>query len=260
MPFLPLLDQNPRIYLRYPWVTWSLIGLCVFVFLLQAGAEPPAGDAIVYSFGFIPALLSGEAALSPDLAVVPAWATAITALFLHGDLMHLLGNMLFLWVFGDNVEDSLGHTRFLAFYLACGIAACLAQFALDPASVVPTIGASGAISGVLGAYLLLHPQAKVLVPIVFFPVYLPAWLLLIVWLAFQFVGLGRPDDPDGASIAWLAHIGGFLAGMPLVVLLKRPTVPLFGGLPPPGGLQMREPPRPRPGRQRPPPRRRGPWG
>jgi len=257
VPFLPLLDRNPRVYLRYPWVTWSLIGLCVLVFLLQAEAAPPAGDAMVYSFGFIPALLSGAATLSPDLVVVPAWATTVTALFLHGDMMHLLGNMLFLWVFGDNVEDSLGHLRFLAFYLACGIVACLAQFALDPASPVPTIGASGAISGVLGAYLLLHPQAKVLVPIVFFPVYLPAWLLLIVWLAFQFVGLGQPQDPGSASIAWLAHIGGFAAGLVLVVFLKRPTVALFGGLSPPRGIAMREPPQ-RPARDH--RRRRGPWG
>src|SRR3546814_10004617 len=132
--------------------------------------------------------------------------------------------MLYLWVFGDNVEDAMGHARFLLFSLACGVLAPLAQVAVDPANATPLIGASGAISGVLGAYLILHPRARVLVPIVFIPLYLPAWLLLIFWFGFQFVSAF--GGPAADNVGWWAHIGGFVAGVILVFVLRYKAVPL----------------------------------
>ena len=133
--------------------------------------------------------------------------------------MHLIGNMLYLWVFGDNVEDAMGHARFVAFYLICGIAAALAHTLADPASQIPTIGASGAVSGVLGAYLLLHPKARVLVPIWIVPVYLPAFVLLIFWFAFQIV-FAATSEAGAPGVAWWAHIGGFLAGALMALALR----------------------------------------
>jgi membrane associated rhomboid family serine protease len=150
-------------------------------------------------------------------------------MFMHGGWMHLLGNLLFLWIYGDNVEDAMGHWRFLAFYLLCGVAAILAQALSDPNSPYPIIGASGAISGVLGAYLLLFPRARVLtlvlLPFFFTTLRMPAMLLLLLWFAVQLISdLAVPDG--GASVAFRAHIGGFLTGMLLVPLLKRRDVSL----------------------------------
>ena len=151
-------------------------------------------------------------------------------MFLHGGWMHLLGNMLFLWIYGDNVEDALGHARYLAFYLLCGVAAIFAQALSDPGSAYPIIGASGAISGVLGAYLLLFPRSKVLtlvlLPFFFTTLRLPAMLLLLLWFAVQLIS-DFAVAGGGASVAFRAHIGGFVAGMLLVPLLKRRDVALF---------------------------------
>jgi membrane associated rhomboid family serine protease len=264
MPFLPLFDSNPRVWIRYPWVTWGLIALCVMVFLLQIGGSQRDYESGIYGYGFISAVFGGQGQLAAWAERVPSVLTLITSLFLHGDWLHLAGNMLFLWVFGDNIEDAMGHWRFLVFYLLAGIAATLAHFAADPASMVPVVGASGAISGVLGAYLLLYPRSKVLVPILIFPLFLPAYLLLIFWIGYQVLAVA--GDGGLGGVAWWAHIGGFLAGMVLVVPFRRKTTPLFGGGPLPQGLRMRRRSRwsrarnKRPARRPETRRRPGPWG
>ncbi len=263
MPFLPLHDKNPRIRIDKPWVTWALILACCAVFLAESQLHPRQLEQLVFGLGIVPATLLGDRALVPDLFLVPPILTLFTSLFLHGDLMHLIGNMAYLWVFGDNIEDSMGHVRFLGFYLLCGVAAGLAQAAADPAAVTPTIGASGAISGVLGSYLILHPKARILVPIIIIPLYLPAYLLLIFWIGFQLFSAAAAGVDSGA-VAWWAHIGGFVAGMALIIIFRHKTIPLFGGDLYPKGLKMavydHRPERRRSGQQdagsRP---RRGPW-
>ncbi len=238
MPFLPLHDDNPRVLIQYAWVTWGLIAVCSFIFLYEASMTPNERARLILGLGLIPATVTGEGQLEPELVLVPPIATLVTAAFLHGGWMHLIANMLYLWVFGDNVEDAMGHWRFLAFYLICGLIAGLAHIASDPGSTIPTVGASGAISGVLGAYLILHPKARVLVPIIVIPVYLPAWVLLIFWIGFQ-VASAAASGPVGGGIAWWEHIGGFVAGALLVVPFRHKTVPLFEGGKLPDGIRLR---------------------
>ncbi|MCG6121366.1 MAG: rhomboid family intramembrane serine protease [Microvirga sp.] len=211
---LVLADGNPVRHVRRPVVNYALIALCIVVFVLN----PP-----YLEYGFIPARLQFVA---EGVGGEPGLLRLVTYIFLHGDIFHLLGNMLVLWVFGDNVEDSMGHLRYLAFFVICGVAGALMEgaFASDPEIVV--VGASGAIAGVMGAYLLLHPRARVLVLIAFrFPLLVPASL---------FVGLSIATDLSmalfaggGAAVAWWAHIGGFAAGIALLPLLRYRDVPLF---------------------------------
>jgi membrane associated rhomboid family serine protease len=225
---IPLRDDNPT--RTAPVVTIALIAACALVFVWQSSFQAEAQQAIVYSLGFIPATVFGERQLPPELVMVPPEATLLTSMFLHGGLMHLLGNMLYLWIFGNNVEDAMGHARFLAFYLVCGIAAALAQALPAPGSVLPMIGASGAVAGVLGAYLLLHPKARVLVVIPFgfylHMTYLPAGIVLGVWFLIQFLS-SLAAGTDEAGVAWFAHIGGFVAGMALIPLFRQRGVKLF---------------------------------
>ncbi len=237
MPFIPLHDTTPRYLIARPWTTWALILACALMYLLQVSGGPEGFARLVYGLGVIPATLTGQAELSARLVMADPWVTLFTSQFLHGGFMHLAGNMLYLWVFGDNVEDAMGHLRFLVFYLVCGAVAALAQVAVDPASATPTIGASGAISGVLGAYLILHPRSKVLVPVGFIPLYLPAWLVLLFWFGMQFYA--ATDGPAAGNVAWWAHIGGFVAGMALVLVFRYRAVPLFGLKDPPGGITIR---------------------
>lgn len=218
---IPLRDDNPT--RSTPWVSWSLIASCVLIFLWQFSLPPTQGQAAIYAFGFIPARLFGSAALPPELAMLPAWATVFSSMFLHGGWMHLIGNMLYLWIFSDNVEDRLGRGRFIVFYLLCGIAAALTQALPETGSRIPMVGASGALSGVLGAYLLLFPRAHVLVliPLGFLTqiVRLPALLVLGLWFVLQLLSEFGAGDP---GVAFRAHIGGFLAGMLLLpVFLRR---------------------------------------
>jgi membrane associated rhomboid family serine protease len=247
---IPLHDDNPT--QRRPVVTVALIALCVLVYLWQSALGPRQGAAAVYSFGLIPAVLFGDAALPANLAVIPAGLTLVTSMFLHGGFMHLAGNMLYLWVFGNNIEDVCGHARFILFYLLCGLAAAFAQALPNPGSEIPMIGASGAISGVLGAYLVLFPHARVytLVPLglVFFARIKAGWLLGF-WFVFQLLsGLGSNLAQGG--VAFWAHIGGFVAGVPLIWLLRdRSYRPLRVGRAP-GRSRI-----PDTGRRRP-----GPWG
>jgi len=163
--------------------------------------------------------------------VIPVGATLVTSMFLHADWLHLGGNMLFLWVFGDNVEDAMGHVKFLVFYILCGVAAALAHAVSDPTSVNPMIGASGAVSGVLGAYLLLHPRVRVIVLLFYrLPLPLPAFVVLGGWIALQvysiYSGASLPHS-EGASVAFWAHVGGFATGMMLITFMRRPGVRLF---------------------------------
>jgi membrane associated rhomboid family serine protease len=232
---IPLHDDNPtRIF---PAVTVALIALCSLVFLWQLAS--PSAEVTVLRFGLIPAVLFGGASLPAELEPLPGALTLLTSLFLHGGWMHLIGNMLFLWIFGNNVEDAMGHLRFIAFYLICGVAASLSHAALIPASTTPMIGASGAIAGTLGAYLLLHPRSRVLV-LVFLGIFvttmrLPAMVVIGIWIGLQVLNAALDA---GGGIAWWAHVGGFVAGMVLLPVFRQPGTALFDR-----------------GR----PRRRGPW-
>ena len=224
----PISDDNPRI--NTPVVTWSIIAVCVLVFFWQFSLGGNSGQVAVYQFGMVPARLFGAAEMDPELVVIPAWATVFTSMFMHGGWMHLGFNMLFLWIFGDNIEDSMGHARYLAFYLLCGVAAAMAQAVIHPDSTIPMVGASGAISGVLGAYLLLHPRATVrtIIFLGFFAtmMHLPAMVVLGVWIVLQLVSAAFSNTGE-PGVAFWAHVGGFVAGMALVPFFKKSDVPLF---------------------------------
>jgi rhomboid family protein len=224
---IPLRDDNPT--RSTPVVSYGIIGACVLVYLWQATLGPSAGQAAVYALGLVPAVLLQGASLPPEIALIPPTATVFTSMFLHGGWLHLIGNMLYLWIFADNIEDSMGHGRFIVFYLLCGIAAALAQALPAPGSEIPMVGASGAISGVLGAYLILHPRAHVLVLVplgVFSQITrLPAVLVLGLWFLLQLIS--EIGAPEGAGVAFRAHIGGFMAGMALIPFFKYRRVRLF---------------------------------
>jgi membrane associated rhomboid family serine protease len=216
---IPLRDDNP--VRNTPVVTIALIALNVIAFLWELGLPAEFVQTAVYSLGFVPAVAFGRAELpNPWL---PAPLTVLTSMFLHGGWLHLAGNMLYLWIFGDNVEDRLGRVRFGAFYVGCGIVAALAQALPDTRSIVPMIGASGAISGVLGAYIVLYPRANVLVALpllfIFYTFRVPAALVLGFWFLGQLVStLGAGDE---TGVAFGAHLGGFVAGIVLVFALTR---------------------------------------
>ncbi len=225
---IPLKDDNPISII--PVVNWTVMGLCILVFFWQLGLGPRGNQEAIFALGVVPAVLLQGARLPPEIALVPPELTIYTSMFMHGGWMHLIGNMLYLWIFGDNVEDSMGHARFIVFYLVCGTVAVFAQALPDPQSTIPMIGASGAISGVLGAYLLLHPHARVvvLVPFGFLSqvILLPAGIVLALWFGLQL--LQSALTPKGvAGVAFGAHIGGFIAGMALVPLFKLRRVRLF---------------------------------
>jgi len=231
---LPLHDDNPTT--TRPYVTVGLMIANVLVYIWQhLLLSPEAGERLVYALGVIPAVLLGRETLPVELALIPAPATILTSMFLHGGFLHLAGNMLYLWIFGNNIEDAMGHVRFLVFYLLCGVAAVFAQALPNAGSIVPMIGASGAISGVLGAYLLLYPRARVLLglPLGFLIVQLgrfPAGWVLVAWFVMQLLmgGMNAPHRAGGeGGVAFGAHIGGFVAGLLLVTLFKRRNVPLW---------------------------------
>ncbi|TCL90340.1 membrane associated rhomboid family serine protease [Rhizobium sp. PP-WC-2G-219] len=225
--FIPLHDRNNLKHIRLQVVTIGLILANVVIFFLTGPlfVEASTVNADLLGFGYIPALIFGDATLAPGIAVVPEAATHITYAFLHADLYHLGTNMLFLWVFGDNVEDALGHVRFLIFYLACAAAGALVHGLVVPFSQAPLIGASGAVSGVVAAYFLLHPKVRVWVLVLFrIPLPLPAFIPLALWIAQQFYMLAV--DPS-ADVSWGAHVGGIIAGLLLVLVMRRKGVPLF---------------------------------
>jgi membrane associated rhomboid family serine protease len=225
---IPLRDINPTE--RFPVVTLGLIVLNIAIFAYEWRLGPAAGELFVASFGLTPAQLFAPVPTAGN--AVPAAMTLITSMFLHGGLLHLAGNMLYLWIFGNNVEDGMGKIRFLTFYAVCGVFAAYAHAFMNRYSLVPLIGASGAVSGVLGAYLLLFPRARV-VTLIFFGFYvrtvrMPAMIVLGFWFALQFLN-ALFDSGHGGGIAWYAHVAGFAGGLALVGLFKRKGVPFWGG-------------------------------
>lgn len=237
---IPIGDENPTF--RTPVMTYAILAtIWAAWFLVQgAGFDQTALAASVCNLGVVPGELTGEAPLGFGVPIGPGmacvvddlainWATPLTSMFLHGSWGHILGNSLFLWVFGNNIEDSMGRLRYLAFYIICGLAAVAAHVILDPGSPVPTVGASGAISGIMGAYLVLYPRVKVkmlfILVVFFFTSRVPAWLVLIWWFFVQVI-TGLPElmtvnpEVSGGVAVW-AHVGGFLAGVLLVKLFEN---------------------------------------
>ena len=213
---IPLKDDNPTS--GRPTVTYFLIGLCVVIFLIQLGSQSYKTGQLFYSYGLIPSVLMGHNQLPMDLYIVPAYATIFTSMFMHGGFMHLIGNMLYMWIFADNIEDNLGPKKFLIFYLLAGIGAAMTQVLMDTHSQVPMVGASGAIGGVLGAYLINHPNARVLVliPFGFFSqlIKIRALYVLGFWFVLQFIS-------SGGGVAYAAHIGGFVSGVILILFFNK---------------------------------------
>ncbi len=226
---IPLKDDNPTEIT--PVVTVSTIVACVLVFLYEISLPAESNEAFVYMYGAIPANVFGHAQLPPELMSLPAYGTLFSSMFLHGGWMHLIGNMLYLWIFGNNIEDVMGHAKFIIFYGVCGVIATLSHAMIDPESTIPMVGASGAISGVLGAYLLLYPRARVLVfiPIGFFSqmIHVPAALVLGLWFLMQIFSGGMSLGHEGGGVAFFAHIGGFIAGMALIGFFKHPHIQFF---------------------------------
>jgi membrane associated rhomboid family serine protease len=209
-----------------PVFTWALVAINIAVFLLEIARPAGALQAFVTAWGVVPKEYSVGRDLAP-LIPVPFWSTLLTSMFLHGGWMHLAGNMLYLWIFGDNLEHRMGHARFLVFYLLCGLAAGGAHIMFNSGSTVPTVGASGAISGVLGGYLLLFPKNRIRVLTRGGVAAVPAIYVLGFWILIQFVNsmgsIANTSDTGGGGVAYLAHVGGFVAGMALVKLFARPA-------------------------------------
>ena len=215
---IPLKDDNPTT--NRPIVTYFLIGSCVLIFLAQLSSQSYKTGELFYSYGLIPSVLMGHNQLPMDLNAIPAYITIFTSMFMHGGFMHLIGNMLYMWIFADNIEDNLGPVKFIIFYLLCGIGAAMTQVFMDTQSQIPMVGASGAIGGVLGAYLINHPNARVLVliPFGFFSqlIKIRALYVLGFWFILQFIS-------SGGGVAYAAHIGGFVSGMILILFFNKKT-------------------------------------
>ena len=231
--FVPLWDMNPLKRVRFPYVTVGIILVnCAVFFFFEAGLLFPVGDDVLVSFAIIPNQLIQHGILNHPAANVaahqvgiPEGLTLLTYMFLHGNFLHLAGNMIFLWVFGDNVEDDTGHVRFLAFYLICGIFAGLTHALVSENSAVPMIGASGAVAGVIAAYLMLHPNVRVWVLALYrLPLRLSAGFVILVWIVLQVISAFADTE---ANTAWWAHIGGLIAGAVLILFMRSPGVRLF---------------------------------
>ncbi len=218
---MPLFDDGPTARSMRPYVTYGLIAANVIIFFCTAKLDTDAENAFVNAYGMTPALVAGHGvsggAFSP-------WLTLLTHQFLHADILHLLSNMIFLWVFGDNIEDAMGQLRFLAFYLLCGVLGGLAQMASDTSSTIPMVGASGAVSGVIAAYLLVRPCAKVGVFYMLIVVQIPAYWVAGIFMFAQLLAVAGGTD-DG--IGYWSHLGGLAAGAMLFPLMRYRHVPLF---------------------------------
>ncbi|HET7538762.1 MAG TPA: rhomboid family intramembrane serine protease [Polyangiaceae bacterium] len=222
---IPISDQNPT--RTTPYVTYALIALNILCYLWERQLIGNHGESYVISgYGLVPTRISAD----PSGEAF----TVFTSMFMHGGLGHLAGNLLFLWIFGDNVEDAIGHGRYIAFYLACGICAALSQVLTNVGSPAPMVGASGAIAGVLGAYLVLYPRAPITVFVGFFLISLPAWVVVGFWFLLQLSGGWAALGLDSVSgVAFFAHIGGFLAGVlgvrPAMIGRQRVSASRFTG-------------------------------
>ena len=219
---LPIRDDQPRF--STPYVTYFLIAINLILYFFQSTLDPDNFRVLIYQFGMIPshvtAVVTGAGEISPVSAFIPL----LTSMFLHGSWGHVVGNMWFLWIFGDNIEDHLGHFKYLTFYVISGLIASLAQIILNPFSGVPNVGASGAIAGVLGAYFVLYPRARLLTWFGLGFFYLPAWVMLGFWFVYQFLsGAASAVAYSGQTggVAFWAHVGGFVAGIVLIKIFPE---------------------------------------
>lgn len=223
--FLPLYDSNKKRYIQRPYVNYTLIAITCIVFLFTQGMGTEGLFQAQVGFGMIPVVVDQTVASPIDW--LPPYATLITYMFLHANWLHLASNMLFLWVLGDNIEDAMGHFKYLIFYLACGAIAGYAHMFFNAQSYAPLVGASGAVSGVIAAYLILYPHVRVIVLnriFITIPLPLPAWLVLGLWVITQFASLLFSQED---AVAWWAHIGGLAAGAILIIILKRRELKIF---------------------------------
>ncbi|HEY7236637.1 MAG TPA: rhomboid family intramembrane serine protease [Gemmatimonadaceae bacterium] len=240
---IPLSDENPT--LHTPVMTWALLGamFAVFLTLQGAGFDELKLATSICNWGMVPGEITHRAALGTSVPIARGLAcvvdndainkfTPFTSMFLHGGWSHILGNALFFWVFGNNIEDSMGAPRFLAFYLICGLAAAATHILMQPGSPVPTVGASGAISGVLGAYLVLYPRVRINMLFIFIIIIrvipVPAWMVLIWWFAWQLISalpqLSQVNPDVSGGVAVWAHVGGFVAGVILIKVFEKPSL------------------------------------
>lgn len=226
--FIPLNDTNALKHIRIQYVTIAIIAINCVIWLVMGTPAFFGQEQVLaanYSYGFVPAVVNGYQTLPIDLERIPESLTYVSYSFFHGDFMHLAGNMLFIWVFGDNVEDAMGHLKFLFFYFACAAIGAYGHSLIDPRSAAPLIGASGAAAGIVGAYILLHPRVKVwILAMGRIPLKIPAVFVLGAWIAFQFYSLVADSE---SQVSWATHVAGILAGMVLVLFLRRPGVSLF---------------------------------
>ncbi|MBN9253119.1 MULTISPECIES: rhomboid family intramembrane serine protease [unclassified Mesorhizobium] len=256
--FIPLYDTNRLRHIRLQYVTIGLIVVNALAYLATTVGGEQFTNAAVLGLGYIPSVVHHTAQLDPRFVVIPESLSYLTYSFLHADIFHLGGNMLFLWVFGDNVEDALGHLRYLIFYLACAVAGAFFQGLVAWDSQVPLIGASGAIAGVVTAYLILYPRVKVWVLFLArIPLRIPAFIPLLLWIVFQIVMFAAGGEDQ---ISWACHVGGIIAGAVLVVVLRSRGVPLLA----PADVEPDAPSDPTPGVAEPDPRPAAPpphrWG
>jgi membrane associated rhomboid family serine protease len=223
---IPIRDDVP--HTTTPWVNYFLIAMNTAVFVFELLLAPAARNEFIFQFGVVPSHTMAFLAGAQGMPAVVAFLPLLTSLFLHGGWFHIIGNMWFLWIFGDNIEDILGHGKYLLFYLACGAAAGLSQYIFNQDSQLPMVGASGAIAGVMGAYIVKFPHARVLalVTVIFFftTIEVPAWIMLIFWFGTQFfngVGAIAYSRASEGGVAFFAHVGGFIAGAALIALLAK---------------------------------------
>ena len=229
MFFFPLFDDNPS--KKTPFVTWIIIIICFLIFFYQSNLNIVEYNKFIFSFGLIPAILSNQFELPENLNIIHPILTLISSAFLHAGWMHILGNMFYLWIFGDNVEDAMGTLNFIFFYLICAISGGILQVLVNSSSITPMVGASGAIAGILGSYFMLYPKANVKVffwfLIFFRTINVPAWIVLSIWIAGQFMSAPSSLLNGGGGVAYFAHIGGFLTGIILTPFMKREEVRIF---------------------------------
>src|SRR5947209_4079899 len=228
---IPIRDDTPRY--STPAVTYFLIALNVVVFLFELSLPPAARNTLMFQFGFVPSHITGLLGGVPTSSVGGAFVPIFSSMFLHASWLHLIANMWVLWIFGDNIEDYLGHFRYLLFYLTCGLGAALLHILFNQGSQVPSVGASGAIAGIMGAYFLLYPAARVFTFVPFFFVFfiwLPAWIVLGYWFVVQFLSGAATSITQTSStggVAFWAHVGGFVAGAGVIRLFGTSKHPSF---------------------------------
>ncbi|MGA8216300.1 MAG: rhomboid family intramembrane serine protease [Candidatus Sulfotelmatobacter sp.] len=220
---LPLRDDQPRY--STPWVNYFLIGLNLVIFFFEATLDPRSLELLIRQFGVVPSHLASFLSGSPKYSFPAVVLPFFTSMFLHGSWLHVIGNMWFLYIFGDNVEDYLGHFKYLVFYLLGGLIAMATQVAVNPHSAVPTVGASGAIAGILGAYFVLYPKARVLTWFFVFVLWIPAWIILGYWFVLNFLSGTETalsvHRQNMGGVAFWAHVGGFVAGAVMIKLFPE---------------------------------------